>query len=319
MFEKTTKEKIKTLKRTGQGDNMNLTQIRYFNQTVKCKGVLAASQKLFISQPAVTKQIKLIEEEIGAKLFYKKHNRFQLTAAGSILYNKSCEILSLFNELDDDLKNIDGIHSERIIVGCGSLAARFILPGIIKNFLKKFPNNDISIFECGSNEMEDLLANDTIDFGIGFQAKLKNKNIEFEKLFPSAFKVICSKKSTFAGLNIVKIHDLLEFPYISYNVNSVITNLLEKHLSNENFNEVLNAQYSETIIKYVQLDFGVSIVPDYILKLLKPTGIEIKELDVKLSIDVGIFKEKNKYLSPIHKKCIDLVKKHYTKRVENIN
>jgi len=298
---------------------MNLTQIRYFNQTVKCKGVSAAAQKLFVTQPAVTKQIKLIEEEIGTKLYYKKSNVFQLTTAGSILYNKSCEILSLFDELDDDLKNIEGIHSEKIIVGCGSLAARFILPGIIKSFLLKFPNNDISIFECGSNEMADLLTDDTIDFGFGFQANYKNKNIEFEKLFSSKFKVICSKMSILARFNTVRINDLPEFPYISYGANSVITQLLEQHLQNENLNEILNAQYSETIIKYVQLDFGVSIVPDYILNLLKPNDIEIKELDVNLSIDVGIFKEKNKYLSNFHNKCIDLIKKYFKKDVEDIN
>ncbi|MCK5701315.1 MAG: LysR family transcriptional regulator, partial [Cyclobacteriaceae bacterium] len=73
-------------------------------------------------------QIKLLEEEAGNKLFIKKNNSFQLTTAGSILFDKSGQILSLFDELDDNLKNIDGTNFEKIIVGCGSLAARLIFP-----------------------------------------------------------------------------------------------------------------------------------------------------------------------------------------------
>ncbi|MCF8070673.1 MAG: LysR family transcriptional regulator [Desulfobacterales bacterium] len=297
---------------------MNLTQLRYFNQTVKCKGVSAAALKLFVTQPAVTKQIKLLEEEVGNKLFAKRNNSFQLTTAGSILFDKSGEILSLFDELEDDLKNIDGTNFEKIIVGCGSLAARIIFPEIIKKFLATYPNNDISIFECGSNEMNGLISNDTIDFGTGFKTILKGSTIEFEKLFTSKFKVICSENNIMAETDVIKIEDILELPYISYSTNSVIINLLENYLPTENINKVLNAQYSETIIKYVQLNFGVSIVPDYILKLLKPTGIAIKELDVELSIDFGLFKDKNRYLSPAHKKCIDLVKTYYKKSIESI-
>lgn len=298
---------------------MNLTQIKYFNQTVKSKGVSAAALKLFVTQPAVTKQIKLLEEEIGNKLFYKRNNSFQLTTAGTVLFEKSCEILSLFDELDDNLKSIDGVNFEKIIVGCGSLAARFIFPDIIKKFLTKFPNNDISIFECGSNDMEELLANDTIDFGTGFKTIIKGRTIEFEKLFTSKFKVICSENNTMADAGIVKIEEIIDLPYISYSTNSVIKNLLEKYLPGENMNNVLKAQYSETIIKYVQLNFGVSIVPDYILELLDPTGIAIKSLDVDFAIDFGVFKDKNKYISPAHKQCTDLLKVYYKKRFKNFS
>lgn len=296
---------------------MNLTQIKYFNQTVKSNSVSLAAQKLFVTQPAVTKQIKLIEEEIGSKLLYKKNNSLNLTAAGDILYEKSSEILSLMDELEDVLKNIETIHPEKIIVGCGSLAARFSLPFIIKKILQKFPKNDISIFECGSNELSGLVADETIDFGIGFQAKINRRHVEFEKLFASKFKVICSTKNPIAKLDIVKIDNLLAFPFISYNANSVITDLLRENLPKENLNEVLNAQNSESIIKYVQLNLGISIVPDYILRLLKPTDIAIKEFDIELSIDIGIFKGINRYLSPVHMESINLIKKYYRKNIEN--
>lgn len=298
---------------------MNLIQIKYFNQTIKCNSVSLAAQKLFVTQPAVTKQLKLIEEEIGSKLFYKKNNTLKLTTSGNLLFEKSHEILSLMAELEDDLKNIETIHPEKIIVGCGSLAARYALPCIIKKILEKFPDNDISIFECGSNEMGSLVANETIDFGIGFQAKINPRHVGFEKLFSSKFKVICSTKNSIAELDIVKIEDLLANSFISYNANSVITNLLKNNLPKDNLNEVLNAQNSETIIKYVQLDLGVSIVPDYILKLLQPTGIAIREFDIELSIDIGIFKDKNRYLSPTHLESVDMIKKYYKMNVENIS
>ncbi|MCK5701314.1 MAG: LysR family transcriptional regulator substrate-binding protein [Cyclobacteriaceae bacterium] len=186
----------------------------------------------------------------------------------------------------------------------------------MKNFLAIYPNNDFSIFECGSNDMNVLLSNDTIDFGTGFETITKGSAIEFEKLFTSKLKVICSENNTMADADIVKIEDILELPYISYSTNSVIKTMLENYLPAENINQVLNAQYSETIIKYVQLNFGVSIVPDYILKLLKPTRIAIKELDVELPIDFGLFKDKNKYFSTAHKKCIELVKIYYKKSIE---
>ncbi|MCD4720436.1 MAG: LysR family transcriptional regulator [Desulfobacula sp.] len=292
---------------------MNLVQIKYFHKTIKCGGVSAAAEKLFITQPAVSKQIKLIEEEIGNKLFYKRKNSLQLTATGKLLFEKSCQILSLLDELNNDLKNVKGNYSGKVILGCGSLAARFTFPKIIKNYLRKYPETDISIFECGSDEMETLLTNDIIDIGTGFKTITKNKNIEFENFFSSRLKVICSKKSRLAGLKIIKFDDILEFPCISYTTNSVVNKILEKYLPSDTTNIIINAQNSETIIKYVQMDFGISIVPDYILKLLNPTAIVTKELDVKLFIDFGVFKDKNKYFSPAHKEFLELLRTHYKK------
>ncbi|MBF0280052.1 MAG: LysR family transcriptional regulator [SAR324 cluster bacterium] len=286
---------------------MNIFQLKCFCKTVKYGGVTLAAEKLFITQPAVSKQLKLLEGEIGEKLYFKRGGKLVLTSIGDKVYHKASEIIRLFDALENNL-NVEGDFTGEISVGCGPLGARFILPEIIKEFIGLCPEMNVSIFECESSEINTFLKTDVIDIALGFKPLKPDDMIKFEKLFSSRLVAICSSSLELPSKKI-EITDILSFPFISYPPNSPIKYLLEPYLSKKETNIVLNSRSSETIIQYVQQGFGVSIVPQLLIRFLQPKDIHTIALDEEFWIDFGLFLDKAKFLQEGQLKFIELVKK----------
>ena len=285
---------------------MNIFQLKCFYKTVKFGGVTIAAEKLFVTQPAVSKQLKLLENELGKKLCFKRKGLLVLTTTGEKVYQKACEIIPLFDALENNL-NIEGNISGKISVGCGPLGARFILPRIIKEVIREYKEMNGSIFECESSETNTLLRTDEIDIALGFRPLKLDHKIEFEKLFSSRLVAICSKTKQIT-IKKIEITDLLTYPFISYPANSPIKHLLSPYFSSKEINVVLNSRSGETIIQYVQQGFGVSIVPQLLLSLLKPPNILTITLDEELWIDYGLLFDKGRFLLEGQLKFIELVK-----------
>ena len=285
---------------------MNIFQLKCFYKTVKFGGVTIAAEKLFVTQPAVSKQLKLLENEIGENLCFKRNGLLVLTTTGEKVYQKACEIIPLFDALENNL-NIEGNISGKIYVGCGPLGARFILPKIIKEFIREYKGMNVSIFECESSEVNRLLRTEEIDISLGFRPPKLDHKIKFEKLFASRLVAICSKTKQIP-IKKTEIADILTHPFISYPENSPIKHLIAPYFPSKEINVVLNSRSSETIIQYVQQGFGVSIVPKLLLSLLKPPNILTITLDEKLWIDYGLLFDKKRLLQEGQLKFIELVK-----------
>jgi DNA-binding transcriptional LysR family regulator len=289
---------------------MNIFQLKCFYKTVKCGGVTIAAEKLLVTQPAVSKQLKLLENEIGKKLWFKRNGVLVLTTTGEKVYQKACEIIPLFDALENHL-NVEGNISGKICVGCGPLGARFILPQIIKAFIREYKEMNVSIFECESSEVNTLLRTDEIDVSLGFRPMKLDHKIKFEKLFSSRLVGICSKTER-VSIKKPEIADLLTHPFISYPENSPIKYLIAPYIPSKGVDAVLNSRSSETIIQYVQQGFGVSIVPQLMLSLLNPPKILTITLDEELWIDYGLLSDKERFFQEGQLKFIELLKKQIT-------
>jgi len=285
---------------------MNIFQLKCYYKTVKFGGVTIAAEKLSVTQPAVSKQLKLLENEIGKKLWFKRNGLLVLTTTGEKVYQKACEIIPLFDALENNL-NVEGDISGKICVGCGPVGARFILPQIIKAFIREYQEMNVSIFECESSEVKTLLRTDEIDISLGFRPVKLDQKIAFEKLISSRLVAICSEMEPIS-IKKPEIADILTYPFISYPENSPIRHLLAFHFPSKGINFVLNSRSSETIIQYVQKGFGVSIVPQLMLSLLNPPKILTLKLDEELWIDYGLLFDKERIFQEGQLKFIELLK-----------
>ena len=118
---------------------VNLELYRIFYEVARCKNITAASEKLLISQPAVTKHIKNLEESLGVILFIRTKKGVVLTEAGNKLYNKVKQALDLINDgeiiIDEDKKN----HNSTIKIGISTTLAKVFLMDYIEKFHSKYP------------------------------------------------------------------------------------------------------------------------------------------------------------------------------------
>ena len=132
---------------------VNLNQLRAFYQTAKCKNVSLAAKELFVSQPAVTAQIKLFEESCGLKLFKKKGRNLYLTDEGKTLFNYARKIFEYEKKIEDAVEQMKELKKGSLRLGSARTYARYFMPFLLTGFRDAFPQIKIRFDEGSSREM----------------------------------------------------------------------------------------------------------------------------------------------------------------------
>jgi len=137
-----------------------------------------AAERVAISQPAVSKNIKSLEDHYGVSLFKRKGTSIELSKDGKYLYQKARIILSKYREIEDYfLKVSKGIPSH-LIIGCSTTISQYLLPSILISIHKKYPKLEIELRDANSTSIEQMISNEVIDFGI-VEGNHHNKDLKY--------------------------------------------------------------------------------------------------------------------------------------------
>ena len=140
-------------------------RLQVFHAVAKQSSFTKAAETLFMTQPAVTFQIKQLEEHFNSRLFERGHGRITLTPAGDIVLEYAERILALSAELDTRLKEMTGQIAGLLLVGASTTIAEFLLPQVLGNFKSKYPSVMPRLFVANSGTVESRVAEHTLDIG----------------------------------------------------------------------------------------------------------------------------------------------------------
>lgn len=145
---------------------MDLRQLTYFLAVAEEGQITAAAQNLHITQPPLSHQIKLLEEELGLQLFERGRRNVQLTDAGQILYNRAKQIIDLVNITKKELTDLkSGLHGTLNIATVASSGIALLLK-LIQNFHKAYPEVNYRLSEGETSRVIELLKNGVSELGI---------------------------------------------------------------------------------------------------------------------------------------------------------
>src|SRR3972149_6278627 len=141
-------------------------RLQVFHAVAKQMSFTRAAEVLFMTQPAVTFQIKQLEEYDNARLFERGHGKISLTPAGDVVLDYAERILALTAELETRLKEMTGRLSGPLLVGASTTAAECMLPPILGEFKAQFPEVQAKLFVANSGTIESRVAEYTLDVGL---------------------------------------------------------------------------------------------------------------------------------------------------------
>lgn len=153
---------------------MENARLRIFRAVARHLSFSMAAEELFLSQPAVTQQIKALEEEVGASLFDRSRGRVALTKHGAVLLTYAEKIKELVNEATQALAEAGGTQGGAFCIGASQTIAQYLLPGLIAAFLKEAPNVQISAISGNTDEILDALAEHRIQSALIEGPPLRN-------------------------------------------------------------------------------------------------------------------------------------------------
>ncbi|MFL0100506.1 LysR family transcriptional regulator [Tenacibaculum maritimum] len=244
--------------------NISLRNLKMINTIVKEGSITKASEKLFLSQPALSHQLKKMEEEIGLKVFNRLNKKLLLTEAGEILYKTSEKLLISFSLLNAKLDELKKGEKKEIRLTTECYTCYHWLPNVVQKFKKRKPDINIQINIEATQKPLQFLSEGKIDLAI-VSNKSHTSSIHFEPLISDEMVIVTSKENSLAAFENLELSDLKEQNLIIYDIpeekNYVLTNILQNDINW--VNSIQKVQLTEAIIQLVSANLGISIMAEW--------------------------------------------------------
>ena len=225
-----------------------------------------ASEALHISQPAVSRHIKELEQRYDASLFERKGNRIYLTGAGEKVYHAFKEIAQHYRNLDFEMGELHNAQAGEIRVGASSTIAQYVIPRVMASFHKRYPHIRLHLMNGNSFEMEQLLLDNRIDLALvenlSSQAGIRYRDFLHDELI-----VVTGKSSLYAERATIEKEDLLQIPLVLREEGSGTLEVIRQYFAQqkilfEDLNTPIHLGSTESIKNFL-LDFnGLAIVSE---------------------------------------------------------
>lgn len=186
---------------------LNLHQLATFQVVAKHCSFVRAAEELHFSQPAVSAQIRHLEEALGIKLFDQIGRRTHLTQAGEELYLYSQKIFSLIDETLDNMEALRSPHYGRLSVGADTTVGTYVIPGLLGKFHQIYPQVEISLEVLNRASLVDALASNRVDMAIMGKVPA-DMPVEIEPLAFNELVLVAAPTHRLAGLEHVPIEEL---------------------------------------------------------------------------------------------------------------
>ena len=145
---------------------MEIRVLRYFLETAREENMTRAAERLFISQPTMSKQLKELENELGVKLFTRSNYNVKLTEAGMLLRERAEDILSLVDKTLEEFNSLDNLNSGDIYVGAPESEAMERFARVVSDLQKKYPGIRCNIYSGNMQDVCEKLDKGLLDFAI---------------------------------------------------------------------------------------------------------------------------------------------------------
>lgn len=290
-------------------------RLQVFHAVAKQLSFTKAAEVLFMTQPAVTFQIKQLEEHFNTRLFDRGHGRISLTPAGEIVLEYAEKILGLSSELDVRLAEMTGQIGGPLLVGASTTIAEFLLPSVLGAFRSKFPTVKPRLVVGNSETIETRVAEHTLDIGM-IESPSHLPNLHSETCCEDELQVICSPRFPLAGMSEVTPEQLVNYPYVSREPGSGTREFTDDYLrkagvATDAANVVMELGSPEAVKGVVETGIGFAIVSKASVSKEKQLGTLVSiPLAPRLTRVLSMVYPKEKFRSRLVNTFVDFAHSH---------
>jgi DNA-binding transcriptional LysR family regulator len=285
-----------------------LKQLRAFCAVAKSGKMTDAAEELFLSQPAVSLQIRALERELDTMLFERHGPRINMTREGQELYDMARPLVDGLESLNHRFnRQIRGdLESGEVIIAAGESTIIYLLPRLVALFRENYPNIHVQLRNVTGRDGLAMIRDDEVDFAIGSMLDVPS-DISYQPVYSFEPALIMPLGHPLAGKDSITIEDIAPFGLIlpprRLTTWRMVDRVFQQH--QVSFNVTLEVGGWEVIKRYVELDFGISIV----------TGICLRDDDKLVAKNMsayfpkrsyGVVMRRGKYLSPQARAFLDV-------------
>ena len=296
---------------------MELRQLRYFVSAVRQGSLKNAARDNFVTQPAISIQLKKLEEELGEKLFVRKGRRIVPTDAGELLMAHAEDILGRIETLIDELKGLKWHERGTLRLGNIDAASTYVLPAVFRSYRRKYPGIDIQVTVADSDTLGNALESGTIEIAIA-TLPFASEGFTVTPIYQDHMVLVVGPRHELARDRRKRrrpLHAVAESGLITYPARSMTQRLIEKVFieNGVNFRASMEMSSPEAIKRLTESGLGASILPRKVVAdevrrgtlRIVPTG------KVRFSRTLGVVYKDEASLSPTARAFLEMLMKRY--------
>ena len=239
-------------------------RLQVFHAVAKHLSFTKAAETLFMTQPAVTFQVKQFEEHLNTRLFDRAQGRISLTPAGQLAFEYAERILALSAELDTRLKEMSGQAAGPLLIGASMTIGEYVLPQLIGKFKAQFPSVAPTLFVGNSETVQERVAERSLDLGF-IEGDSHLATLGSEVCGEDELQVVCAPTHPLAKEAFTLPSALTQYPYVNREPGSGTREVIDRYLqkagvSPESMNVVVELGSPEAIKGLVATGLGFAIM-----------------------------------------------------------
>ncbi len=291
------------------GYQLELRHFNYFLAVAEELHFRKAAEKLFISQPGLSRQIKQMEEILGTSLFVRNKRKVSLTPAGDYLKSELEFILNHLEVTRKQLKSIGEGNLGEIRIGFLGSAIQNVIPDLLIKLKNKYAGIKANLEELSNKAQVNAVLSDKLDVGFVRLARVPN-GIELQPVFEDTFSVVLPKDHKLNSTSFESVHQLAEESFIlfSQDYSPLYYDTVMSICEDKGFTPKISHKsvHAQTIFKLVENNLGIAIVPTSLQHgfQMDVKFIELKKISQRAVLSV-IWKSDNR--NPALQHCIDLL------------
>ena len=285
---------------------MEIQQLYYYMELCKQKNFTEAGYACNMTQGALSKQIRKLENELGITLIRRNTRKFELSKEGEIFLSYAKKMTGTYEEM---LKNVQ--KNQEIKIGCMPVLAPYHFARLVADFRKEYPDIKLVIDERIASEIQEN--SDRYDFLILRDNMMEDqKKFRFSPLYDDKLCAVLYEKHPLYGRNRLQLKELKDDVFIFPERGSGSYEVFYKSCEKAGFEPKIAFEFPQanTIMSFVSEGVGVTITFSTVYREAKCAGVKMIPLEDELHSVISLFYRKNKPLDYAKKQFLNYVREH---------
>lgn len=290
---------------------MSDRRLKVFQTVARYLSFTKAAEALHMTQPAVTFQIRQLEDYFNTRLFDRAHNKVSLTPAGEKVAEYAEQIFDLYTEMENSLRNLTGDISGALTIGASTTIAEYMLPALLGEFKTRYPDISLKLKVSNTDGIVSMVEDSIIDLGV-VEAPVTNRNLIVEVCHNDDLVVVAPPDHELVKRGSkVKPSDIKHYPFVSREEGSGTREVILQYLIDEGINPkemdiCLELGSPEALKGAVEAGMGISIISrSTIDKELKLNTLVALQLDPPLRRPFSFVRQRQKFRVAVMEELLD--------------
>jgi DNA-binding transcriptional LysR family regulator len=291
---------------------MDVRNLAAFIEVVRRGGFSRASETLHLTQSAVSKAVKAIEEELGQPLLVRLGRKVALTDAGRVVFDRAQAVFSVLHSIEEEVAEVGAVRRGHLRLGIPPMVGGAFFPPVLGDYRSAHPGVVLELREVGARSVEALVMEGEIEAGA---TVLPTDRSAFEvvPLMRDVLRAVIHPRSPLARRRSVALRDLERIPFVLYREDFALHGHILDACRREGFSPQVASESSQWdfMAAMVAADVGVALLPRTICLRLDSAQVKVLPLvEPELRWDLALIWKKDRHLSPAARAFIEVVRRH---------